>query len=459
MSSSIIHTSSQNPMLSTSAAFIVLLSALLGWIWGNRQRNRHRRRISKDPAICHQIIAGKAQNHEHPNTLSPHEARGIPNAHIRIAFGIDNAFTRTDRIQASKFVNKIKPLINLSPQDWIGVSQFAIATTNHWINHGFDSFHQDNRSGRIRLNITSLAQILSLKVMLWLMFNLKDQRHIQDESLLNLAQSINRVWISSKLSSANNICRFEDDKNLQTSLFDIFGKHDTPEDNPLNLILPSFETTWRVVLRAFLELRFATGTKNPLWRETMIAFAQQPSKEMFERRLASSISKSDSESHRKTDPNELVGAVSAEDIVCEALRLYVPTRRVRRAYRSSGMEVYEIRSADIEGCHLRSDIWGSKAEEFDPRRWCSSTAGQRACYMPFGRAPFECPAKPNFGPRMIGVLVGSLLGGLEGDGLGDWSLECDDMDVVERIGGGGRLCPHRNAYAKVFLVQTASGGL
>ncbi|KAJ5542575.1 hypothetical protein N7535_004997 [Penicillium sp. DV-2018c] len=191
----------------------ILTLAVLVVTWTQLRQILHLRKASfKDAEICHQIIAGgRTGNHERPNTLSPHEARGLPNIRLGTCFGIDNAFTRTNRIQASEFVRKVKPLLNLSAKDWIEVSKFAIETTKYWIKHGFDSTHEDNGSkencketkhtDRPRLNITSLVQILSLKVMLWQMFDLKDQRHLRDESFLKLAQSINRVWISSKLST------------------------------------------------------------------------------------------------------------------------------------------------------------------------------------------------------------------------------------------------------------------
>lgn len=64
--------------------------------------------------------------------------------------------------------------------------------------------------------------------------------------------------------------------------------------------------------------------------------------------------------------------------------------------------------------------------------------------MPFGSTPFVCPAKPTFGPRVIGLLVGVLLRGLRG---GDWRVE----GGVE--GFGGRLRNERGAYDDMYLVK------
>ncbi|KAJ5787944.1 hypothetical protein N7457_002934 [Penicillium paradoxum] len=445
-------------MFSISTALVLLLACvLLCRAWAKLEQLRCAQRVSKDPAICREIIAGKLEHNGLPNILSPHEARAIPNRRLRIVFGIDNAFIRADSVHATAFVDRVRPLINLSAKEWANVSEFARITTSHWINYGFPrdkdcknhccegKKHGDRR----QINVASLSQLLSLKVVLWLMFDRKDQYQICDGSLLRLAQSINRVWVSSKLDDTKAyIPRFEDDPELRASLFGVFGEHFGPENNPLNLILPSFETMWRVVLRAFLEIGFVTGKEIPAWWETMLAFAEQPSKRQFDYRPPSSNA-------LKEDADKTQKLPSAKHIVQESLRLYVPTRRIHRAYQYRATETsWEIRSADIEGCHLRADIWGSDTERFNPNRWSALTPAQRDAFMPFGSAPFECPAKPTFAPRMIGILVGSLLAALDKSQSKAWYLDCEDGEVLEQLESGERLCPHRNAYMDLYLVRS-----
>lgn len=210
---------------------------------------------------------------------------------------------------------------------------------------------------------------------------------------------------------------------------------------------------WRVVLRAFLEIRFATGKEVPAWRDTMIAFSKNPTKPQFD---ACPTSPSGNEP-RIGDTHGVQSSPSEKHIVLESLRLYVPTRHIHRAYQwDRGMGTsYEIKSADIEGCHLRSDIWGSDARRFNPDRWSALTPVQGDAFMPFGCPPFECPAKPTFGPRMIGVLVGALLAALEDKEQGKtWTLDCEDVSVLEHITSGKKLCPHRNAYTDLYLVRS-----
>ncbi|KAJ5502870.1 Cytochrome P450 [Penicillium fimorum] len=259
-------------MSGLATSIVLATSVLLMLLWGKSHKTHS---TSNDPALCRQIIAGVLKHKTQSNILSPHQAKAIANRHLPIAFGIDNAFTRSDSIHTSMFVEKVKPMINLSAEQWHSVSEFARVTTNHWIEHSFpgldhscgNSSHKEQSKVRNKISVdhncikvASLAQILSLKIVLWQIFDQKTQDKTCDESLLKLAQSINRVWVSSKVkSNDNDIPKFEGDVLLQTSLENVFGKHDRPEDNPLNLILPSFETMWRVVLRTFLEIKFASG--------------------------------------------------------------------------------------------------------------------------------------------------------------------------------------------------------
>lgn len=69
--------------------------------------------------------------------------------------------------------------------------------------------------------------------------------------------------------------------------------------------------------------------------------------------------------------------------------------------------------------------------------------------MPFGKKPFECPAKPVFGPRMIALIVGTLVAVF--DGKGNWILECADEEVAEELRVGKRLRLDRESYTDVLL--------
>lgn len=78
--------------------------------------------------------------------------------------------------------------------------------------------------------------------------------------------------------------------------------------------------------------------------------------------------------------------------------------------------------------------------------------------MPFGYVPFECPAKPTFGPRMIGLLAGTVLA-VFGESSIDvgWSLVCEDKSVLEHLRSGNGLSLNRTAYGDLCLARTQAG--
>lgn len=188
--------------------------------------------------------------------------------------------------------------------------------------------------------------------------------------------------------------------------------------------------------------------------------------------------------------------LSAEDIVREGLRLYPPSRRLYRAFdwgplrdeehsmdesnddlsasNGSRPEIRDMDEAvrsphcrilatDLESCLLNVDNWGSQAHRFNPARWCKLTKDQKNSMafgtglMTFGIRPNRCPAEEEYGARMIGVLVGALLVGLQGKD--DWSkmtwkLGCRDPKVMAELEAKRKLRLERDAYNDLVLVGT-----
>lgn len=141
--------------------------------------------------------------------------------------------------------------------------------------------------------------------------------------------------------------------------------------------------------------------------------------------------------------------VSAAQIVCEALRLYPPTRRVYRSYQSSTGTFYTV-AADIESTHRATVLWGDDALVFLPERWSSlpdSKEWSNEWFLPCGCKPLACPARQEekgnspFGLSMVGLLVGSLVAETEGK-----------MEVRGRLPRDGEpLRTEREAYCDLRL--------
>ncbi|KAJ5115454.1 Cytochrome P450 [Penicillium alfredii] len=476
-------------------AFLIILGAA-AYLYTQPHHHSTTTRHIVAPDQCRLLIAGKLQWQGHPNVLNPHQSRALPNQHFNIAFGIENAFTSSNPVYVKKFVGKVKNMINLSPQKWVDMAQFTRDTARTWIEPGLNVdgifnveiddvgseatlAHGEGPPEEIRVHLTSLVQALSLRVVLWAIFNWKmGEDDIKNWNLLELANSINRVWIASKKQQP--VPRFEDDVLLRNALCE-FEPRERGKENPLNWILPSFETVWRVVLCAFLELRFTTGLCHREWRAALVNFARVPTQDQFTRfppfppaPTASTGGLAGRE--RQTGSNmpqpiksgtHLCTSASVQNIVSELLRLYAPTRRIKRAYRMSeshpnifGVAAQQqdyILAADIESCHLSPLIWGADGKTFNPDRWTHLTPAQRQAFMPFGVTPFECPAKPVFAPRLIALLLGALF-----DGLGartgrqrQWRLDCKDKEILKELVPGMRLDVDRDStYDTLELVGT-----
>lgn len=123
---------------------------------------------------------------------------------------------------------------------------------------------------------------------------------------------------------------------------------------------------------------------------------------------------------------ERSGRCSARDIVCEALRLYPPTKRIYRQNEDND----PIFAVDVEYIQRTEEIWGMDGNEFRPERWSElerkGNMAYKEAWMPFGKGKFPCPAS-KVAPMMIGMLVGCLIDTFGSD---SWILEGESIKNV-----------------------------
>lgn len=353
----------------------------------------------------------------------------LPNQRLHVVFGIDNAFTSDDEDYTARFIADASKAISLSSNCWMDLSMMVRKAARESIG-SVAAAAGGCSGGSARVHLTSLVQVLTMRVVLRVLFGMTTS--LLESRLVDLATAINDTWVSSKNKDMRTeMPMFEDNSHLQKCLLRIFEPWSRPRENPLNLLLPGFETMWRVVLRAFLEVQYGHGS-NMEWRNTIAAFGGNPTTMQFLARNGGQ-------------------EVSARSLIHEAFRLYPPTRRVYRAFQGSpspGSEcAVEILPGDIEAAHTEPRIWGPDAGVFDPHRWKILTREQRKAFCPFGCPPFVCPAQGSFGPRAVGLIVGVLVAVLE-----DWVLETD----ITELGYGSRLDNDRNAYRDLFLVRKST---
>ncbi|KAF2685222.1 hypothetical protein K458DRAFT_300821 [Lentithecium fluviatile CBS 122367] len=298
-------------------------------------------------------------------------------------------------------------------------------------------------------NLSGLVQFVTLRVSLGYLFDdamgLMDQ-YDSFENIEYIGRRTNQLWIESKADEGQRP-QWKNEKRLHKALnavttlslptknmpgaFPSTSQEQDPDPleprlNPMNLLLPAYETMWRVVLRCLLEVRYRNETTSGDWIQALKAYLEK----------LDDRSESPGEAFWKASDK----GVTVIDIVKEALRLYPPSRRIHRAFGD------RIEKADIERCQ-RSQLLGQNDPlVFRPARWqsiCPETranvfAGQdgskgnlkkeeeKLGFMPFA---FTCTADVRdtrgFGMKMIALLVAVLI-----DGLDDWRLEGQEADEV-----------------------------
>jgi hypothetical protein len=326
---------------------------------------------TKDRVECIQIVAGRIL-HGTKNTLSVLESRARANKRLIDTFGIDNAFTTKENQRHNDYKTEVGTLLK---PDWAAVAQTAKEQAS--------SYHLGN--------LVCLVQSFVLKMTINVFFGC-DPLKLDDDSVSFVATEINRLWTESKVS--RRAIQWNKQYKLHEALLRLIPDCDPldPQENPLNLILPAFETMWRVVLRCFVEVGYRGAKEKEVWIAALKAYLEHSGP------LSDQACK------------ENVDVATVRSLIRETLRLYPPTRHIHRHFEcDNGTSTFAI--ADVEGLHRDVEIWGADAHVFKPSRWKSISveSQQWKAWMPFGVSPLVCPAKPDFGPRMIGVLVAALV--------------------------------------------------
>lgn len=287
--------------------------------------------------------------------------------------------------------------------------------------------------------LDSLVRSVCLRVTLQVLFKPSELK-LEDENVAIMAESINSLWIQSKGSAAP----LESDKYvLNKALTQTFPQMRwlDPRENPLNLIIPAYESLWRVVLSGFLQVTFVKVASAATWRSILAKFLASPTPEA------------------RTNPviGPEASAISADFIVKEALRLYPTVKRVYRKFHMDNETGPVDVQADIEACQRTEALWGADSERFVPSRWINASDEARDSFMAFGSKPFVCPAKHEFGPMIIGILVAALAEFVSSE---DWLLKLSESnsDVAQRdleraLNGDKPLVSDRSTYEGIRIIR------
>ncbi|KAF1976689.1 hypothetical protein BU23DRAFT_528435 [Bimuria novae-zelandiae CBS 107.79] len=294
------------------------------------------------------------------------EARTKPNQRLVDVFGIRNVFT--DATQDSTFskstIDRMKAICNMADHpegDWTGLRERALRY--------FEEYMQSEKVDT-HINLAELTQFITLKISLSYLF-----KHA--ESAFNLpatfddiaytARRINELWIESKKPDGE-LPNWKYEDHLRLAL-DRLTKNPTPmpggfptmedmdDPNPLNFLLPAYETMWRVVMRCFMEVQLRGAENAPEWCLVLTEYREGLKSPDY---------------MPKTFHNPSKAGIRPIDIAKEALRLYPPSRRVHRDFDG------EIHRADIEARHRSKLLGGDDPLVFRPERWQNICPDKRA---------------------------------------------------------------------------------
>ncbi|KAF8242008.1 hypothetical protein K440DRAFT_665034 [Wilcoxina mikolae CBS 423.85] len=387
--------------------FILVLIPSLLYILLNHRRKQSKTTITSLPQI-RSLLSHNLTTHDRITALTTSlTARAIPNYRLILAFGINNSFTTISPPHHKRFKTRVEKLLRLDPASWKIISFVARSLVPSQPNSG-------------SLHLAPFLRKYVLTIIIHLFFPAYQNIGVEtSNSIAELGDLINDLWIQSKHGEPSR----DDQRRLSETINVLFPGID---ENPLNLLLPAYETLWRVVLRCFLEVQFRGGRK--VWRDVLRRYLDNPGSEEF-------VAVLEGEGDGDGD-----GVVSVKAIVAETLRLYPPTKRVYRAVTPT-----EVVAADIEAVHCDPELWGEDAGCFKPERWSEGVDEVRCGFMPFGEGAFVCPAKKVFAPRLIGILVAAVLEGVPVDA--GWVAEKKEDEIVME----GRLGNERNEFGTLVL--------
>ncbi|KAL8988293.1 MAG: hypothetical protein Q9177_002609 [Variospora cf. flavescens] len=373
-------------------AFLILhLSSGLPWHMREGSEKSPALHRFSDPETCLKILKGETYDDSlGVNQLTPEESRAIPNQRLVRAFQIDNGFTTNDHDYGRLFRRTAdRKLRDITRGGWSEVGKMV---------QGFTSTYMERFQSQTRGHLDLIVQIVALKTVLLMFFDV-NQDAMTDEVVIRISKNINLLWIQSKSQTAGN--QSNDFETLQNDLKHLGLEWSTSKENPLNLLLPVYESLWRVVARCLIEVVFRPSA-DPEWLLLLETFRADPTSENFS----------------KSQPGQ--DKVSVAFPVKEALRLYPPTRRIYRQVHLTSKKDPEVVAVDIEACHRLPHVWGEDSHRYRPARWNSVDENMRRAFMPFGGSPWICPANSNFGPMMIGLLVATFASSISAE---EWELQ------------------------------------
>lgn len=173
--------------------------------------------------------------------------RAGPNVRLTTAFGIRNSFTTTDDAEHLEFLRRAVQVIKSADgAAWRRVWTLA--------NGRMDSLAP--RDHGLRLNIERIARVLCFDAVLELLFPQTRVRPLDVGGADRATKLVNVLWLESKRDPAGTEASTARAYALESLYEAMRGLVSEPEEEALGLIMPAYETLWRVVLLTYVHVAF-----------------------------------------------------------------------------------------------------------------------------------------------------------------------------------------------------------
>ncbi|KIY53224.1 hypothetical protein FISHEDRAFT_69082 [Fistulina hepatica ATCC 64428] len=308
-------------------------------------------------------------------------ARARANVRLR-SLGLTNTFVSDDTDVHHQFVGAMRELIK-APTDWILFRDIATLAIRDVL-HGAESEPFDFFVGQVTLQMICSGLLQSPPtpgIDYWV-------------HLRAAVRAITQLWLASKTAEPIHL-QITTSSTLHNDLRALLP--DTARfPNPIDFIIPTYETMWRVVATLI-----AYTCHDPDYCNILYDLYEQPTSEQFVHRGI-----------RTGKPR-----VSARDIVHETLRVHPPTKRIGRVMadssgfisRTLGLTRDVLHRADIEAAQ-RANVWGEEPGIWRPERFIQGEGGAHtsAHLLAFGYGPGACIAR-EWAPMAAGLIAAAIL--------------------------------------------------
>lgn len=332
-------------------------------------------------------------------------ARATPNQRLVHAFGLTNTFVSGDTKVHRTFTTRAKALITTAGDKehaWRAVALSAEATTHQFLpaQHNVVAF-------------ATLIQCITFAVVLSALFDI-DPDTLRYDDVVYVTHIINQRWKDSKVKSAAEMRQDDSLRSLIDHIDRWIVDHDR-HPNPLNFILPAYETMWRVVA---VTVAYVYCCRDNTLHEVVLAFGRDPTEERF-------LAFGEGDGRQP----------SMQSIILEVLRLHPPTRHIVRSSTQPRSASWwrmplvtpgpAMEIADVEGVHL-SEEYGENTSEFDPMRFHPSRMRERPELFSFGYGRLKCVAAA-WAPMAAAVIAATIVSQIEEAGC--------TVSIGPKIGG------------------------